>query len=93
VQDGRVTVKQALGIHEKTERMERDTLAKREKVLGLDYPDMLTSMSNLALVPRICFTGVAVVTCDKWYCTNILAVTLLSARIFLPASSSALLTL
>jgi hypothetical protein len=30
--------------------MNRQTLARREKVLGVEHPHMLTSMSNLALV-------------------------------------------
>ena len=30
--------------------MNRQTLARREKVLGPEHPDTLTSMSNLALV-------------------------------------------
>jgi tetratricopeptide (TPR) repeat protein len=38
------------GKYEEAESMNRQTLARRETVLGPEHPDTLTSMSNLALV-------------------------------------------
>ncbi|KAF2726964.1 hypothetical protein EJ04DRAFT_390807, partial [Polyplosphaeria fusca] len=37
-----------LGKYSEAESMHRQTLATREKVLGVDYPDTLTTMNNLA---------------------------------------------
>jgi Tfp pilus assembly protein PilF len=38
------------GKYEEAEAMERQALEAREKVLGRDHPDTLTSVSNLGLV-------------------------------------------
>jgi hypothetical protein len=45
-------VLQDQGKYEVTEEMNRRALAGREKVLGVEHPDTLTSVSNLALVLR-----------------------------------------
>ena len=47
-----ITVLSRQGKYNEAEGMSRRALAGSEKVLGMDHPDTLTSVSNLAMVPQ-----------------------------------------